>query len=423
MEYPSNTPRQDFQSPRGLPLPANDNRPSAPVIPFPLKNIERSVGSKAARSFAGLGIKGLLRLNPYVRLAWTIYDVYQWYLQWRASQDVPFSFGGPNWSLFCGSGSGSPYGEWASCQAVNTSQAQFAAKDGIIPWRHPNTQWYATFRGPANDHPLFPTIKQFNTLVVYRHNVNPGPTTAPAYTYVAPHTEPGRVVPNPAVNPSVPDGLPVVPEVGVPPMPLVPPQLDPFAVPVNFPMQPWKAMPWRLLPYRVPNPYRSPTEQPTWGPEPVPPPMAQEPAAPTVVYEPDGRVVIGAPPSLGRHGKGRGVKETKLRVNRAVALAIHYGGKATEAADAVDALYDALPDDVKPHVGRFVKKTVQPHVKAKLVYRHFDKIDWTEAIINLIKNEAEDRVIGYFGNKAKQAAKKSRPHGDLPIGFGTGPGL
>lgn len=421
MEYPTKA-RQDFQRPSPPPPPANDNRPSAPVIPFVPNGGKNRVAAKTARSFAGLTAKGLLRLNPWVRAIWTLYDVYQWYQQWKAAQDVPFSFGGPNWSVFCGSGSGSPYGDWASCQAVNTSQALFAAKDGIIPWRHPNTQWYATFRGPANDHPLFPTIKQFRTVLVYRHNVNPGPATAPDYTYIEPYTAPPRVLPNPAVRTPSPSGTPVVTPIGVPDLPVVPPQLDPFALPVIAPLQPYRAVPYRLLPHRQPNPWRSPVEQPTWGPLPMPAPVVLEQAGPTLVFQ-GGGVKVGAPPSLGRHGKGRGVKEAKVKLTRAMAISIHVGGKLTEGVDAVDALYDALPDEVKPHIGRHVKKTVQPHIKAKLVYRHFDKIDVQEAIINLIENEIEDRVIGYFGNKAKQGAKISRPHGDLPIGFGTGPAL
>jgi len=425
MEYPMKA-RQDFRSPVPQQLPANDNRPSAPVIPFPTSTVGKRVVAKSAQSFAGLAVKGLLRLNPWVRLAWTIWDIYDAYRVLKRGEDVPFHFVDNRWVVDCGGGGGTPHARWKACiPNALESPSEFGAREGVTAWQYPpGTTWYVTFRGPAHQEPGFPPgYMRFPISGVYHWNAVSVPPVAPPADYVPAHTEPPRVVPNPAMPRPVAPGRPYVPQVGVPPMPVVPPQLDPMALPIGDPLQPYKPLPWRLLPYRQPNPYRSPTEQPSWGPAPTPRPTLLEPAGPTLVFDPGQPVKIGAPPSLGRHGKGRGVKETKVKINRALAISLHVAGKVTETVDAVEALYDALPDDVKPHVGKYVKKTVLPQVKAKLVYQHFDRIDIEEAIINLVKNEIEDRVIGYFGNKAKEAAKKSRPHGDLPIGFGVGPGV
>lgn len=77
----------------------------------------------------------------------------------------------------------------------------------------------------------------------------------------------------------------------------------------------------------------------------------------------------------------------------------------SEAAEIVDAVYDALPDDVKRRWGRnrptaaFLDQAGQYGIdgadwKLRAIYYNVDKIDGQKAVTNIIKNHLEDKVIG-----------------------------
>lgn len=175
-------------------------------------------------------------------------------------------------------------------------------------------------------------------------------------------TDPGPL------NPASPPGyFPDIPwPIGVPRMPpwlwpLVPP-LSPTYPPVSPPVR-WPS-PGRPYP---PNPE-----------DPLPPNGNTEPWAPP-------RTVSPTPPRL--EPPGSGVKERKgkflsSRVARTVLGRIL--GNATEVADFIDALYEALPKELRSN-----KDTLAD--KVEKLYTHADKIDLTDAVTNLWNETTMDR--------------------------------
>lgn len=84
-----------------------------------------------------------------------------------------------------------------------------------------------------------------------------------------------------------------------------------------------------------------------------------------------------------------------------------------------------VPDSKPP---KFEKIWVQryitpPQQKVREIYDNWDKIDWNKAFKNIVYNQIEDAVLGKAGQKLGEAAKKNRPHAELPFGYQLGPAL
>lgn len=99
----------------------------------------------------------------------------------------------------------------------------------------------------------------------------------------------------------------------------------------------------------------------------------------------------------------------------------HALNAATEGADLVEAIWEAIPykDRMRYHEG---KKHPTPQAMASAIYDMWDKVDWNEALWNVIENEAEDRLFGAFGNAAKKG--RANAHDYTPNtgrGFQSGP--
>lgn len=102
---------------------------------------------------------------------------------------------------------------------------------------------------------------------------------------------------------------------------------------------------------------------------------------------------------------GPKMKERKAKVPLPAMMALRAAYAGTEALDVLDALYDALPPDVRRQVtksgvtrngaraGPGVKYAT-PIDKAKHLYRNLDKMDLAQALQNLIANHYEDAVMG-----------------------------
>lgn len=418
MEYPTRKATQGFQ-PSMPPPAANDNRPSLPVIPFPLKH---AAGRKAAQSLAGLAAKALLRLNPWVRIAWTLYDVYDMYRQTQGPYNQPSYFDVPSgWVLDrdCGlSGDVALNHTYVCGTNYNIPPALFADYQ-TFPRYAGGRYWYSRYQYIG----FFFGNHRLKLAQSYTYPVAPEPLIPPPHPAVIPAVvQPGKFIP----APRPPRGVPASP--WTQPAPLPTPALDPFALPVQQPVEVPRPIPYRLIPYRVPNPYRSPLEQPSRGPGPQdelkPRQLPQEEA--TKVLEPGKPPVVGAPPELRRPGPG--VKERKIRATRAAGKIVAAVNQVTEAKDVVEAFYEALPDKFKPHVGKQVKVQVSFTEKARLVYRHFQDIPAYDALKALADNQAEDRFFGAIGQDLKQGAQSAHEqgyklHGDLPFGFQRGPVL
>lgn len=234
-------------------------------------------------------------------------------------------------------------------------------------------------------------------------------------------------------------------------LPMLYPQLDPFTDPQSLPGNPFvdtppNSIPYRSLPARKPNPRRSPSEQDDRGPRNNPrtrpgarPGSSPAPYSPPGVgTNPQGYPQVGGNPqasapnvSVGPNGAKasapghrreppkRNEKEDKVRALGPVASAISKAfQEMTEINDAIDSLYDSIP--AKYRMKYRPGKPIADYEKAIHVAKNWMHVDTAKALTNIIKNQAEDKVIGGLN---ANAAKIPRLTGGIPVGIGYGPGL
>lgn len=90
---------------------------------------------------------------------------------------------------------------------------------------------------------------------------------------------------------------------------------------------------------------------------------------------------------------------------------------ATEGIDAVDAIWDALPDKVKkqtPKSGRARKGAFigegtaysTPIDKALHLWKHLQSLDLSKAAMNLLMNHYVDKIIGTMSAKGADKLRK-----------------
>lgn len=102
---------------------------------------------------------------------------------------------------------------------------------------------------------------------------------------------------------------------------------------------------------------------------------------------------------------GKRVKEKKGLARKGLAFAVARAFDATEAVDAVDALFGALPKDVQKGVtrsGRVRKGGMAPEGtkyltvfdKLGAVYRNLDRLNLNQAAYNLLVNHITDKIVG-----------------------------
>ena len=100
----------------------------------------------------------------------------------------------------------------------------------------------------------------------------------------------------------------------------------------------------------------------------------------------------------------KGTKERKTKVRRGAVFALKQAYMATEAVDAIEALHDgvgtmpsALPKEYRAKSGKIQDK-------AEALYRHWDKIDVEQAVLNLAANQFLDLLVGVPQGKAQEWA-------------------
>lgn len=108
----------------------------------------------------------------------------------------------------------------------------------------------------------------------------------------------------------------------------------------------------------------------------------------------------------------RGDKERKLKAGPALTKVLRYIGHVTEAADFVDAIYDALPSQYRPRYKntKYEKQNVSYREKLQALYDHWDKVEVDQAVYNLIYENAMDRVWGEIGKAGAQVSKNLGHH-------------
>lgn len=151
--------------------------------------------------------------------------------------------------------------------------------------------------------------------------------------------------------------------------------------------------------------------KPAVAPQPAPMPYSEFPRFPRGIglpddssgAEPQASPPVRLPPRV--RAPRAGEKEApKRRASRDIAERIRRAlGKflsgASEAGDALDAIYDALPDDVKSKDDKTLAD------KFWRVYNNAHKVDTRKAMENLVKNDREDRILGPAFGQANENAE------------------
>lgn len=88
---------------------------------------------------------------------------------------------------------------------------------------------------------------------------------------------------------------------------------------------------------------------------------------------------------------------------------------ATETVDAIDAVYDALPEGLRKRVWRNNGRH-NPGLKKKLktLYQYYWAVDIKQAVDNIIYNQIEDAVLGRLSGAATKGLAKITNNGNLP---------
>lgn len=120
-----------------------------------------------------------------------------------------------------------------------------------------------------------------------------------------------------------------------------------------------------------------------------------------------------SPPRRRRHDWSpprKNEREVKAKVPKWFAQIAKQGINVTEYYDMIDILWENLPDDLQysgPRTGRASRTAQNPGAryqnvqdKLKLVMKHWDQIDWNQAIPAMVLNHYADEFIGYVNSRA-----------------------
>lgn len=363
-------PRVPFRNPKPAPMPNEFGKrryafPKSPLTPFQRRALQLAFklpNLKDPSLWLGV-ITGLMDLSQ----PWSV-----------PGQEVPAM---PGWEVYwqCGSGGtmlssiGSPSGCGFFSFVPPTSVIGAPVLSGFY--------YYAPYYAYDSPHPTVLTISRYLPGICYRR-------LATDYTVGDPFP--------------VPELIPM--ETPVPP---ISPDLVPEFLPITEPApQPDPRPGVRVTPKRhhrrALEPWRSPTYRPEVGPEPVPP-IAPGPG---VVID------VGPRPDIKPHVFHRPLthtprrppdktKEKKVKGGLPPGVTAALLNGITEGLDALNALWEALPDAVKfadkLAAWKQGKKFPTALDKAQSLWKNLDQMDWDAAVDNLIAEHAEDSFYGRIG--------------------------
>lgn len=190
------------------------------------------------------------------------------------------------------------------------------------------------------------------------------------------------------------------------------PRIDPDVLPIGQPAPTPKPLPYRALPGRGPNPYRH--YQPLRGPYPV---RVERPEG--WVFDPYGKWRFDPKFRPRSRVKGRRHKEVKVRHHSAAYQKVaKILGNISEVGDFVDALHDAIPNKYwegwKEHDYSLLDKMQR-------IWQYRDEINYSEAMTNILEQNAGDHWMGKAGSGVKDHIGNSGYPGF--VGPGTGPAM
>lgn len=137
-------------------------------------------------------------------------------------------------------------------------------------------------------------------------------------------------------------------------------------------------------------------------------PPAVEPSQQVVaVIPPGGNGTIARPTNPDPPYNPGGMRDRKMRLKGLATFQyiqkVFHG--ITEVGDITGAIYDALPKKYQ------TCKYGGPACEAYMIAKHFDKIDIVEAVVNVIANDIEDRLLGRFFGWQERTARGIGSHG------------
>lgn len=198
----------------------------------------------------------------------------------------------------------------------------------------------------------------------------------------------------------------------------VPPQLQPYAPPKEWPDQAGYAAPAGIPSPFLPGLPSPPVVNPP-GRDPAIPPAPGYVVGQTWEISPSAREGYNANTNARqqtRRRRDRARKNERKAKSKIVGRIWKAIGSVTEAGDMIDIAFASLPKSVRQVYG----KNPTPYDKALAVYRHWEVMDMNEFIHKLIANQIEDAIYGLWG---RFGAKASEVLGNItgrPVGINQG---
>lgn len=128
----------------------------------------------------------------------------------------------------------------------------------------------------------------------------------------------------------------------------------------------------------------------------------------------------------------KGTKERKFIANARGRIAELFGAM-TEWEDFIRALWEALPKKYRTGYYKLHGKNGTVYYKRRRkaglpemqrdLWKHFDALDFNDAVWNVAMNQLQDALIGKLGKAQQRAARDWLAKMGRPVGFGTGPGM
>ena len=186
-------------------------------------------------------------------------------------------------------------------------------------------------------------------------------------------------------------------------LPAAPPMVDPLSQPFGLPLETPQPIPYRQLPYRQANPWRNPHESSFVGYKPSGAynlPRRLYGPQDGVAVQPGGGVEPYTPPVSPPNPKppGPGVHERKGALRRGMMAALRVARGATEAVDAIDAVWKALPK-------KYRGKGKTPQDKMYAIWKNYRHLDMSKVAFNLFANHVIDSVVGRSNARADKFIK------------------
>ena len=354
--FPGGVPANDNRPYRPPPPPANDNFPWRPPPPPGGNQFGRRGGREAKRAMRrSPGVRRVLRWMPFA------YWVYDWYHYINTTPIATVRYNNAGWVLrdWCGNAITANLNGYASCGeqwvSISPQTADYIRYLWWVDWSRPHGSLPGIYRG---------AFQQYWRRVsgsVHKDQKWPSQWSSSSAREVE-------------------YWLPAV---------------DPFFLPPGV-NQPTPASP----PRGVSRGQWTYDREGNWsdrGHESRPRPRV----APDYNYKP-------TPPKT---------KERKTKVRRAAVFALKQAYMATEAVDAINALHDGVGGMPAALPAQYRSKSDRIQDKAAALYRHWDKIDVEQAVLNLAANQFLDLLVGVPQGMANQWATQ---HGITTGGALTG---